>query len=151
MLLVFVVKDLFFNPLVINVKSVEISNPKLSLASYGLQTDSIIFEKTKVAVVSLEIHNPSLLKRYSLVDIKVHEKGDSEIILGNIIDMGNESGLLGVVKPLETRNCSNVTILLLNKDEKFLLEELAKTKFVATGIVFGNRQTISKPFKLSLN
>ena len=61
-LLALIVKDVFFTPLVINVKSVEISKPKLSLASYGVQTDNISMENTNVAVVSLEIYNPSLLK-----------------------------------------------------------------------------------------
>ena len=148
MLVVLAVKDIFFTPLIIHVRSIEISTPKLSLASYGVQTDNI--ENTKVAVVELEFYNPSLIKSYSLVDLKVHELGGNESILGNIVDMGSESGLIGMIKPLGTRNCSNVTILLSNINEEYLLQEIEKTKFIATGIIFGKRQTISKPFRLCI-
>ena len=74
-----------------------------------------------------------------------------ESILGNIIDMGGESGLVGTIKPSSTRSCNNVTLLLSNKDENYLLQEIAKIKFVATGIIFGKRQIISMPFSLSIN
>jgi len=151
LLTTFAAKDIFFTPLVISVKNVEISKPKLSLGAYGVQTDSVVLENTNVAVVSLEIHNPSLLKRYSLVDIKVCEKSNVGVILGNTIDMGGESGLIGVIHPSGTRSCNNVTILLSNKDEGYLLQEISKIYFIATGIVFGQRQTISKPFKLFVN